>query len=149
MLNTILQAMPNLTEGGGFAAMIAGLGVVMGLVFLAVYIFTAIALLYIAKRTGTPNGWFGFIPILNVYLITQIGGVSGWWTLSVLLPIVPIIGYLAMLGVMIFLFWKVAEKCGKPGWWGIIITVVPIVNLVLLGILAWGKSTQQAKKPAK
>ena len=142
MFNIILEVLPNLygpAYGPTSGAISSGFFWAIGLVSLAIYLYFAFALMSIAKKTGTPNGWFGFIPILNVYLVTQIAGVSGWWTLSVLLPIIPFIGSLAMLGVSIYLIWLVSEKCGKPGWWSIVITFVPIVNLILMGILAWGK----------
>ena len=39
--------------------------------------------------------------------------------------------------VMIILVWMgVAEARNKPSWWGILI-IVPIVNLIVPGYLAW------------
>jgi hypothetical protein len=130
--------MINLMTGGAFGAL--GTGVIVGaiILLLAIYIYSAFALMTIANRRGTPNGWLAFIPIANVYLVTQIGKQSGWWTLGLLAAIIPVLGGLAVLALMIFLYWKLAEACKRPGWWGILL-VVPIVNLIMIGILAWGK----------
>ena len=106
---------------------------------LALYAYAALALMKIAKKTNIDKPWLAWIPIANLYLITQIAGVQ-WWTmlLVIFLPIIPILGYFAAMGVCIWWFWKIAETRGKPGWWGILM-IIPIVNLVILGILAWGK----------
>jgi uncharacterized membrane protein YhaH (DUF805 family) len=92
----------------------------------------------IAKKTNTNNGWLAFIPIANIYLLTQIAGISGWWTLGILLSVIPVVGGILVGLGMIYLYWKTAEKVGKPGWWGILM-IIPIVGWILLGIMAWGK----------
>ena len=119
-------------------AMMGTFFVVWLIVMLALYVYFALALMFIAKKKNTKNAWLAWIPIANVYLMTQVAGVSGWWTLSVLLPIIPFIGGLAMMAVMIYIWWKIAEAIGKPGWWSILL-IIPIVNLVIIGIMAWGK----------
>lgn len=132
------MAITDLVAGGAVAGFLLGLGTIAILVVLAVYIYMALALMAIAKKTGTPNGWLAFIPIANVYLVTQIAGFSGWWTLIVLAPIIPFIGGLAMMAVMIWMFWIIAEEIGMPGWTSILL-ILPIVNLIIMGIYAWKK----------
>ena len=105
---------------------------------LIVYLYVALAQFYTAKKTKTENRWLAFIPIANVYLLTQMAGVSGWWTLIVLASIIPFIGGLAVAVAAIWMYWKVAEEIGKPGWTSILL-IVPIVNLVVLGYYAWSK----------
>lgn len=102
------------------------------------YIYMAVALMAIAKRTKTPYGWLAFIPIANIYLMTQVANISGWWTLIVLAGFIPFIGSLAMIAAMVYFWWLIAERVRRPGWWGILM-IVPIVNLILMGIMAWGK----------
>ena len=114
------------------------MGLAFSLVGLALYIYVAVALMAIAKRTNTPNAWLAFIPIANIYLMTQIAGLPAWYTLIILLPIIPLIGYLAMVIVMIYFWWKIAEAINKPGWWSLLL-LIPVVNLVMIGIMAWGK----------
>ena len=128
--------------GGGFAALFGAFFLVFALIGLALYIYVALAYMTIAKKTKTDNGWLAFIPIANIYLLTQIAEISGWWTLLVLIAWIPILGGLALAALMIYLNWKVFERVGKPGWWALI-ALIPVVGsiiyLVLLGIAAWGK----------
>ena len=68
---------------------------------LVFYVFTSYCLMVIAQKTGHgDNGWWGFIPILNVLLILQIAGKPLWWIILLLIPIVNlvimILTYLAM-----------------------------------------------------
>jgi hypothetical protein len=115
----------------------AALGV-MALVFLAFYIYGALALMYIAKRTDTANAWLAWIPIANLYLMLKIGKLHWAWIFVIFLPIIPLLGSLLMAVAMVYIWWKIAEARNKPGWWGILM-LIPIVNLILMGILAWGE----------
>ena len=124
--------------GGGLFAL-AGAALMFALIiFLAIYIYMAFALMTIANKTKIKNSWLAFIPIANIYLMTQIAGLSGWWTLAILAGIIPVIGTLAVLTAIVYFWWLIAEKLKRPNWWGILM-IVPIVNLIIVGILAWGK----------
>ncbi|MCU0642334.1 MAG: hypothetical protein MUF61_02015 [archaeon] len=107
-------------------------------VVLAVYIFTSIALMVIANKTKTKNSWLAWIPIANFYLVTQIAKVSGLWTLMLLALCIPTIGPLAVAITAVWMFWRISERRGFPGWLSILL-LVPVVNLVVLGIIAWAK----------
>jgi hypothetical protein len=112
--------------------------VVYVLVLIGVYVYFALALMTIANKTKTKNAWLAWIPIANIYLMTQIAKLKGWWTLAILLSVIPIVGGLAFLGISIWWWWLIAERRKKPGWWGILMAI-PIVNLIIIGILAWKK----------
>ena len=88
--------------GGGLMGMLAGFLVVFLVIFAIMYVFVALALMNIAKKTNTPNGWLAWVPIANVYLMTQVAKVSGWYTAGLLLAFIPFIGSLAMLGSLAF-----------------------------------------------
>lgn len=122
----------------GVLAMAGAYLAFIGVAILALYIYFAIALMAIAKKTKTENGWLAFIPIANIYLMTKMAKVSPWLTLIVIAGIIPVIGSIVMTVLFVYLFWKIAEAIGKPGWWGILM-ILPIVNLVIVGIMAWGK----------
>jgi len=47
-------------------------------------------------------------------------------------------GGLAVGVFTIWLWWKIAEARHYPGWYGILM-IIPIVNFIIMGILAWGK----------
>ena len=69
---------------------IPGLGLSPGMITFFIfigtfsYIYTALALMTIAQKTKTKNPWLAWIPIANLYLMTQIGKVP-WWTILFLI----------------------------------------------------------------
>ncbi len=118
-------------DAGGIAggvAIVAWIGAIFGLAF---YVYFAICLMQIAKRTKIPNGWMGWVPILNIYLMCKLAGKSGGWIILLLIPFVNIIA-------AIIIWAEIAKKLGKPAWWGVLL-LVPIVNIIIPGILAFGK----------
>ena len=128
----------DLLLGCGVLAMAGMALIVLCIVFLAIYLFMAFALMTIGNKTKTKNSWLAFIPIANIYLMTQIVKISGWWTLLVIVAWIPFVGSLILAALTIYLWWKIAERMGRPGWWGILM-IIPIVNFVIMYLLAWGK----------
>lgn len=90
----------------------------------------------IAKKQKIDNAWLAWIPIANFYLMTQIAKVPWWTFLAFILSFIPIIGSWLFLAVMTWWWWRIAEERDKPGWYGIL-TLIPIVNLIIIGIIAW------------
>lgn len=101
-------------------------------IWIAIYVYFAIVLMKIAKRTDTPNGWFAWIPILNLYLLAKVAGKSGWWLILMLIPFVNII-------IAIIVWMAIAKRLGHPEWLGILI-IIPIANLIIPGYLAFAKT---------
>lgn len=114
-------------------AVAAALGGVMLLVFFAFfaafYVYNALALQTIAKKTNTENGWMAWIPIANLVLAVTIAKKPIWWFILFLIPIVNIV-----IGILVFM--GIAEARNKPSWWGVMV-IVPVMNLVMPGYLAW------------
>jgi ABC-type Na+ efflux pump permease subunit len=119
-------------EDVGQAAGLAFLGAFM-MVFLVIgvgmYVYVALALSTIAKKTKTENPWMAWIPIVNVILMLNIAKKPLWWIVLCLIPFVNIV-------IFIILWMAIAEARGKPNWWGILM-IVPFVNLIVPGYLAW------------
>lgn len=124
------------SEGGLMFGIITMMVVFVFLI--AIYIYSAIALMVIANRTKTNPAWLAWIPVANIYLVTQIAKQPGWQTLGILLALIPMLGPILFYALMAFWFWKIAERMRKPTWLGILM-IVPIANLVVLGYLAWSK----------
>ena len=123
---------------GGIAAL-AGIALVFALIILlALYVYTSWALMVIARKTKTKKIWLAWIPIANIYLMTQIAGVPWWTMLLLLLVYVPMVGTLLVLGLTIYYWWNIAEVRRMPGWLGILMAV-PVVNLFVMGYIAWAK----------
>ncbi len=113
---------------------------------LAVYVYKALAYMKIAKKLKHPYPWLAWIPIANVALIFQLGDMPWWLVFGFLVGMIPFIGgilgviaSIALAVVMVIALYKMCEKLNKPGWWGILIALIPIVNLIIIGILAWGE----------
>lgn len=122
----------------GMLAWMGAIMIPMIIIGIGVYIYTALALMKIADKTKTPNGWLAFIPIGNLYLLTQLAELPWWWLLVVLVcGFIPIIGSIAVVVISVWWFMKIAVRLGKPNWWGIMM-IIPIVNLVFLYMMAWG-----------
>jgi hypothetical protein len=114
----------------GFGPGLAG-GLLMAFLMIgaAVYIYMALALQTIARKTNTKNDWLAWIPIANMILLLEIARKPLWWLLLLLIPLVNIV-------ISIVVWVAVAEARGKPSWWGLLM-IVPGVNLIVPGYLAW------------
>jgi hypothetical protein len=99
------------------------------LIFLAGYVYMALALQTIATKTNTENGWLAWIPIANIFLMLSIAKKPMWWFVLCLVPLVNVV-------ILIMVWMAVAEARHKPNWWGIL-TIVPVANIVVPGYLAW------------
>ncbi|MAG91700.1 hypothetical protein CMO83_03425 [Candidatus Woesearchaeota archaeon] len=115
---------------------------------IALYIYFAIALMTIAKNTKTKHGWLAFIPIANIYLMTQIGKLPGWYTFGILLAFIPILGPILVIILAGYIQWKLAERINRPGWWGILL-LIPIVKLIIIGVMAWGTAPAPSRPKRK
>ena len=62
------------------------------LLFAALYVWTALALSAVFRKSGEES-WKAWVPVLNVIVLLQLGGLSGW---LVLLALVPIVGAFAL-----------------------------------------------------
>lgn len=116
----------------------AGLAIFLGMMvifFLALalicYVFFAICLMKIAKKTETKNRWYAWIPILNVILMLQVAKKPLWWFFLFLIPPINI-------AIMIVVWMAIAKAVKKPDWLGILM-LVPIANLVVPAYLAFSK----------
>ena len=100
-------------------------------IWLAAYVYLALSLQIIASKTGTPDGWMAWVPIVNLYLMCRIAGRPGWWTILLLIPFVNI--------VMAVVVWMgIAEARQKPAWLGVLM-IVPIANLIIPAHLAFSE----------
>lgn len=116
---------------------IPGAGMLFGAGFLfllllgvAVYAYTAICFMKIAEKTNTENGWWAWIPILNVLLMLAIARKPMWWIILLLVPLVNIV-------IAILVIVGICQARGKSGLLAIGF-LIPLVNLIVLGYLAFG-----------
>jgi hypothetical protein len=125
-----------------------GLGIGGGII---IYVYVALCLMFIAQKTDTPYPWLAWIPIANVFLMAMIAKKPWWWAL------IMVIGYgiaagtlngpVAWLGwifeivglVFTILIWiAIFQERHRPGWW-VIWMFIPIVNFIMIGVIAFSK----------
>ena len=107
-----------------FASSALGLG--YGLIG---HVIMAFALSKMAERKHIDNGWFAWIPVLNVILALQIARKPLWMIVLFLIPCINIVMFIA-------LWWSLAEEMRKPGIIGLLM-FFPIINLVVPLYLAY------------
>lgn len=113
----------------GVMAFFAAFLMVFLVIGLAMYVYIALALSTIAKKTNTENTWMAWVPIIQIVLMLNIAKKPVWW---IVLFFIPLVGL-----VMAIIVWMaIAEARGKPNWWGILL-IVPVVGLIVPGYLAW------------
>jgi hypothetical protein len=121
---------------GALGALIGAALVAFLVLAIVVYVYMAIALMTIAKKTGKGPAWLAWIPIANLFLMVNIAGLEWWWVLLLLLGLIPFIGWLIVLAWMAYVWYKIAEARKYPGWVGLLVAI-PVVNLIVVGVLAW------------
>ncbi len=140
---------PTLFIGGGALASMFALGVlfiVLVLLFiLALYLYTSLALMAVAKRLKDPAPWLAWIPIANLVLMARLAKMHWWPVLLLIGALIPLLGIFFALAFAVFAFiwqWKICEARKRPGWWALL-QLIPFVGgiwgLVMWGLLAWSK----------
>jgi hypothetical protein len=114
--------------------LLAGVGIMLIILEIVLYIYFCLCLFLIAKKLDAPAPWIAWIPLIQVWTIVSSAGKPWWWVLLLLVPIVNVI-------VGIYLWVCITENLGRNKWLGLLM-LVPIVNFVFLGILAFSKMEQ-------
>jgi hypothetical protein len=103
-----------------------GFFLVVGLIF---YAYAAICLVKIAEKTNTPDGWWAWVPVMNILLMIKIAGKPLWWILLCLIPLVNLI--------ILILIWVAVCEARKKSPALVIGLIIPVVNLAVMGYLAF------------
>lgn len=96
---------------------------------LFIYLFTALCLMLIAKKTNTADAWWAWIPFLNLALMCRIANRPLWWVLLFFIPVINVV-------INIFLWMEIAQARGKPNWVGILF-LIPFGPFIVPGYLAF------------
>jgi len=73
------------------------LGVTSFVLFVVLYVWTALGLSAVFRKSGEEE-WKAWVPILNHVVLLQLGGLSGWLYLLILIPIVgPLLVWAALI----------------------------------------------------
>lgn len=130
------------TVGGAVAGAVAGIAMIMSIVGLVVSVLTIIANWKLFTKAGQ-KGWKCLIPIYNTVILFRIAGVSPWLILAYFAAIIPVIGWMVVLALTIYLMYKLAKAFGKDGAFTVGLV---LLNTIFIMILAFGSSEYQLNK---
>lgn len=122
------EAMPGM---GALVGIFAGMMMVVLAFAVVLYLFFAFCLYKIATKLNVPAAWTAFIPLAQLWAFVGSAGKPWWW---IFLLFIPFVG--ALIGI--YLWMCISENLGRSKWLGLLI-LVPIVNLVFIGILAFSR----------
>ncbi len=109
---------------GGLAVAIASFAIIFWLIGMTAAIITLIANWKVFTKAGQ-EGWKAIIPIYNIYVLTQIAMLPGWYILLLFIPIANAVA-------TIYLQYKLAQAFGKDVGFAIgLILLNPIFILIL------------------
>lgn len=111
-----------------------GVGVaIFYLIFLAIFVVPTIAGLWkVFEKAGKP-GWAALIPIYINIVWLEVAGESLLWLLVGLVLIIPVLGWLAWVGVSIYLSMDMARSFGKDPGFGVGLALLPFIFYPILG----------------
>lgn len=92
-------------------------------VILLIYLALIVFFLYVAAKVYMKAGrkwWEAIVPIYNIYVLQQIVGRPGWWTLLYFIPLVNIV-------VQIINYVDLAKSFGKGTGTGILLLFFPYI----------------------
>ena len=116
--------------------LLAGVGAVMIIFYLAIIAFSIVVMWKIFKKAGK-EGWIALIPFYNLYTLFEITWGNGWLFLLTFLSIIPFIGSIAVLVIAILTNIKLAKAFGKSG--GFAVGLI-FLSLIFMAILAFDNS---------
>ena len=115
-----------------------GAFIVLAIIICAgLYIYWALAWSKILKKVKYKKPWLAWIPLAQIAPILEVGGFNWGW---IFLILIPILGWIALLVLIIIATWRIFEKRKYPGWLSLSM-IVPkvggILYLIIIGFVAW------------
>ncbi|TAE47670.1 MAG: signal peptidase I [Bacteroidetes bacterium] len=106
------------------------------MLFASAFLLFAASVWTVFEKAGQP-GWGAFIPVYNLYLLTQIAGRSGNWVLFFFVPILNVV-------TMFILQIDIARRFGKEDSFGVGMALLPFV---FYPMLAFGDAQYDGNEP--
>jgi hypothetical protein len=124
---------------GGGLGVLAGVALVLAVIIvIALYLYSVAVVRSIAHKTKVGPKWLAWIPVANLVLLLKAAKLQWQWIFAIFLPVIPFIGSALLMVGTIYVWWKVCKAVRKPEWLAILM-IVPFVNLVAMGYIAWAK----------
>lgn len=99
-------------------------------IFAIIWLISAILLWKVFTKAGQP-GWKALIPIYNNWVLFEISGKPGYWSLAFLIPFV---GSILATAATIVAMLQLAKNFGKNTTFAVIwLILLPFIGLIMLG----------------
>ena len=119
------------------SAAVAAASTTTSLIVLAIVLLMIASMWKVFERAGE-RGWAVLVPIYNLYVLCRVAGMSPWWMLAAIIPVVNIIFMFAnSIGV--------AQRFGKGVGYGIGLALLPFI---FWPMLAWGDNSVPVARTA-
>jgi TctA family transporter len=127
LVSTPLVSATTITSNADVTAISWGWGI-FGLIF---WVIIAIALWKVFTKAGYA-GWLAIIPIVNIFVLVKVGGLSAWWGLLYFVPIAGLVLHII-----------VALRVGKAFAQGAVFSIFLLWLFQVIGylILGFGSAT--------
>lgn len=113
-----------LNEMQGFFS--TGLGVTTLVISLVLYVLWIVAMWKVFSKAGY-WGILSIIPIVNIFILVKVGGMSAWLTL---LYLIPVVGLIFSIVVAV----KVGANFGRGGFFSFIwLWLIPFIGYYIIG----------------
>lgn len=119
--------------------LIAGMLFVL-VIIVGVYVLTSIMLGKIFKKAGVES-WKAWVPVYNNWVMLELGGQQGWWSVLAFIPVVSIVSTVFMFIAM----YNIGLKLGKDGAFVLFAIFLSIVWIIWLATdkSVWNESVGQ------
>ncbi|MFT4311465.1 MAG: hypothetical protein ACMXX7_02455 [Candidatus Woesearchaeota archaeon] len=112
-------------------------------IYIFLYVYLSLTYMLIGKKLSLKNNFLAWIPGFGPIIIAYKASKMHWWPWLLLIAvIIPLLGIIALITFFVYTIiweWEMFVKLKRPGWWAIL-TYIPIVNIIILGIAAFGKN---------
>ena len=108
----------------------AGFGMILWLSIVGIYVYFAFCQFKTAQKIGLYDcAWWAWIPIMNTFLLFKMAGKPSWWFVLCMVPLVNLVTFAIL--------WMEAAKNAKVSpVWGFLV-LIPVINFIALGIMAF------------
>jgi hypothetical protein len=111
----------------------AGILVTVVGLFIAFSLYYSLCLYKIAGKLDVEGAWAAWVPVVHYYWpVVGAAAKPAWWIVLLFIPV-------ANFFIGIYLWICISENLGRNRWMGLLM-LVPLVNLVYLGMLAFSKA---------
>jgi hypothetical protein len=111
--------------------------IVVMAVALGFYLFQCYCFMLICQKTGNPPGVLVWIPVLQIFPLLRAAGMSGWWFVGFLVPVVSLVA--SVLWAV-----NISKARGKSGWVALFV-ILPVTYPFAILYLAFsgGGATEE------